>query len=271
MFNVLKRDLHQRLRPCFTTVIPARNRATKQRTMKSEAFVHPVAGLKLGRWRGMRAGVILDEFCVVGGKERRAGISVDGVRLAGVSTSAGGGVGDWEISSRASMLCSLSFPRIVVTEDSADFVSCFKSRHLSLIWLYSVRDTSCFSMGVETGRDSIGWEGSFEAMFGFLAGVARDKSSLIANVLPMNFNSCGSVAVLFMGSTGNHCTSAVSLSSQESAFRSGSFLSSSLTEGGIISLALLLTLVRPRDCGLFVSGSTRPGTSSARADKSPSS
>lgn len=39
-----RRDLHQRARPCLTTVMPERSRATKQRTMKSLALVHPVAG-----------------------------------------------------------------------------------------------------------------------------------------------------------------------------------------------------------------------------------
>lgn len=43
-WRTLRRDLHQRARPCLTTVIPERRRATKQRTMKSLALVQPVAG-----------------------------------------------------------------------------------------------------------------------------------------------------------------------------------------------------------------------------------
>mmetsp|Transcript_3680 Transcript_3680/g.8515 ORF Transcript_3680/g.8515 Transcript_3680/m.8515 type:complete len:239 (-) Transcript_3680:987-1703(-) len=48
------RDLHHRDRPCLTTVMPDRSRATKHRTMKSDALVHPVAGLKVGRYIGIR-------------------------------------------------------------------------------------------------------------------------------------------------------------------------------------------------------------------------
>mmetsp|Transcript_61430 Transcript_61430/g.72979 ORF Transcript_61430/g.72979 Transcript_61430/m.72979 type:complete len:117 (+) Transcript_61430:501-851(+) len=57
-WSIRSRDLHHRERPCFTTVIPDRNRATKHRTMKSDAFVQPVAGLKLGRYIGMRTSCV---------------------------------------------------------------------------------------------------------------------------------------------------------------------------------------------------------------------
>ena len=52
--KIRNRDLHHRDRPCLTTVIPERNRATKHRTIKSEALVHPVAGRKVGRYIGIR-------------------------------------------------------------------------------------------------------------------------------------------------------------------------------------------------------------------------
>jgi hypothetical protein len=51
--NTRRRDLHHLDLPCLTTVIPALNRATKHRTIKSDALVHPVAGLKLGRYIGI--------------------------------------------------------------------------------------------------------------------------------------------------------------------------------------------------------------------------
>mmetsp|Transcript_29061 Transcript_29061/g.61663 ORF Transcript_29061/g.61663 Transcript_29061/m.61663 type:complete len:212 (-) Transcript_29061:1374-2009(-) len=49
-----RRLLHHRDRPCLTTVMPERSRATKQRTTKSLALVQPVAGLKVERSMGMR-------------------------------------------------------------------------------------------------------------------------------------------------------------------------------------------------------------------------
>lgn len=87
--SVLNRDLHQRDRPCFTTVIPARKRATKQRTIKSEALVHPVAGLNVGRKRGMRE---LEERDL-GDNPGRMGSVVDGCLGGIMSSSVGGGGG----------------------------------------------------------------------------------------------------------------------------------------------------------------------------------
>ena len=48
--NIRNRDLHHLDRPCLTTVMPERSRATKHRTMKSDALVQPVAGRKVGRY-----------------------------------------------------------------------------------------------------------------------------------------------------------------------------------------------------------------------------
>ena len=53
IWRTRRRDLHHRERPCLTTVIPDRRRATKQRTIKSLAFVQPVAGLKFGKYMGI--------------------------------------------------------------------------------------------------------------------------------------------------------------------------------------------------------------------------
>lgn len=47
--------LHHRLRPCFMTDIPLRSRAKKHLTIKSDAFVQPVAGLKYGKYIGSMA------------------------------------------------------------------------------------------------------------------------------------------------------------------------------------------------------------------------
>lgn len=58
IWSTRRRDLHQRDRPCLTTVIPDLKRATKQRTIKSLALVHPVAGLKVGNDMGIRTSCV---------------------------------------------------------------------------------------------------------------------------------------------------------------------------------------------------------------------
>ena len=50
--TINREDFRNRLRQCFLTVTPARNRAKKQRTKKSVSSMHPVAGLKVGKCRG---------------------------------------------------------------------------------------------------------------------------------------------------------------------------------------------------------------------------
>ena len=39
-------------------MIPERNLATKHLTMKSDAFVHPVAGVKVGKYMGIRTSCV---------------------------------------------------------------------------------------------------------------------------------------------------------------------------------------------------------------------